>query len=42
MGLKMDEKRCELGRVFYLFSQDLSKVLLLKLNEQKIAKFDAD
>jgi len=31
----MDEKRFGLGMVLYVFSQDLSRVLLLKLNEHK-------
>lgn len=38
----MDEKRFGLGMVLYVFNQDLSKVLLLKLNEHKRAKFGAD
>lgn len=38
----MDEKRFGLGTVLYVFSQDLSRVLLLKLNEAKRARFNAD
>jgi ADP-ribose pyrophosphatase YjhB (NUDIX family) len=38
----MDEKRFGLGVVLYVFNQDLSKVLLLKLDEHKRAKFGAD
>ncbi|MCX6749037.1 MAG: NUDIX hydrolase [Candidatus Pacearchaeota archaeon] len=38
----MDEKRFGLGTVLYVFSQDLSRVLLLKLNEHKRVKFGAD
>lgn len=42
MRSKIDEKRFGLGMVLYVFNQDLSKVLLLKLNETKRVKFDAD
>jgi 8-oxo-dGTP pyrophosphatase MutT (NUDIX family) len=38
----MDEKRFGLGMVLYVFNQDLSRILLLKLNEFKRVKFGAD
>ena len=38
----MDEKRFGLGTVLYVFSQDFSRILLLKLNETKRIKFGAD
>jgi len=38
----MDEKRFGLGMVLYVFNQDLSRVLLLKLNEHKRVMFGAD
>ena len=34
----MDEKRFGLGNVLYVFSQDLSIFLLLKLNKHKRVK----
>lgn len=36
------EKRFGLGSIIYVFNKDLSKVLLLKLNETKRSKFGAD
>ena len=38
----MDEKRFGLGTVLYVFSQNLSRVLLLRLNETKRGRFGAD
>jgi ADP-ribose pyrophosphatase YjhB (NUDIX family) len=38
----MDEKRFGLGTVLYVFSQDFSKILLLKLNKHKRITFGAD
>ena len=38
----MDEKRFGLGTVLYVFNQNFSKVLLLRLNETKRIKFGAD
>ena len=38
----MDEKRFGLGTVLYVFNQDLSRILLLKLNKHKRVKFGAD
>lgn len=37
----MEEKRFGLGVFLYLFNKDISKVLLLRLNEIKRNKFDA-
>ena len=42
MEIQMNERRFGLGTVLYVFNQDLSKVLLLKLNEKKRSRFGAD
>lgn len=38
----MNEKRFGLGTVLYIFNQNFSKVLLLRLNETKRVRFGAD